>query len=100
MYHVFTTNESSAPTVHIGRYSQVVIGAVGSVDFGGGTLDIQTLTEAGGLHSVRTIDAAAFAALTDKNLRLELPDAAQVVFELSSSTTPNLYVEHKNQRDS
>lgn len=95
----FTADGSSEIGSHSGRYSQLTIGKEGAANFGGGELKIQKKTLDGGVHTIRTITEAAFAGLANKTLRLELPDATRLVVALSGSTSPQLYVEFRNQQD-
>ncbi len=84
---------------HQGRFSQISIGKEGAEDFGGGVLLIQKPTLDGGMHTVRQLTAKEFAGMKDKTLRLELPDQTNVFVKLTGSTSPDLYVEHNNQKD-
>tara|TARA_R110000851_G_scaffold9579_3_gene35583 strand:- start:33252 stop:33578 length:327 start_codon:yes stop_codon:yes gene_type:complete len=99
-YYTFSAN-GTMPDIfyHQGRFSQLTMGQVGAENFGGGSLLLQKTTLDGGLHTIRTITAADFALLQDKTLRLELPDETELKVTLTGSTTPNLYVEHRNQKD-
>ena len=98
--HTFTADEAGVELgPHQGRYSQLTIGQVGNADFGTGTLLIQKKTLGGGVHTVRSITAAQYAALQDKTVRLELPNGTAIVVEVTGATSPDLYVEHRNQED-
>jgi len=94
-------SNSADPFLHTHRYSQLTIGKVGSVDFGGGTLLIQktTLDGSGGLHDIDSLVLADFDALETKTVRLELTAGEEIVVTLTGSLTPDLYIEHRNQRD-
>lgn len=85
--------------MHQGRYSQITIGEVNAKDFGGGTLLIQKNTLNGSLHTVREITEAEYELMIDKTLRLELPDESEITVDLVGATAPNLYIEHRNQKD-
>lgn len=99
-HHTFTTNEKTTEELRSdGRFSQLAIGAVGSADFGGGTLLIHKDTLAQGLHTIRSITSTEFASLTNKSIKLELPSGTRIVLELTGATSPNLYVEYRNQDD-
>jgi len=99
-YHTFTADGVVPENwAHIGRFGQLTIGKVGAEDFGGGTLRIQKDTLDGGWHTVREITEAQFDTLQDKSIRTEFPDESKVRVELYGSTSPNLYVEYRNQKD-
>lgn len=93
----FSADGNSDEFSHTGRYSQITIGKVGSDDFGGGVVSINKTTLDGGTHVIRNISADQFAAMTNKTLRLELTNATKVFVSIAGSTTPDLYVEHRNQ---
>lgn len=100
-FKLFSADGSNTddPFIHNARYSQLTIGKVGSESFGGGTLLIQKTTLDGGLHTIESLDQAGFDALATKTIRLELTRGEEVIVTLGGSTTPNLYLEHRNQRD-
>jgi hypothetical protein len=99
-FYTFTVDGASPDNFsHQGRFSQLSIGKVGADNFGGGTLLICKPTIDGGQHVVRSIPVAEFIILKDKTIRLELPDETEIFIELTGSTSPNLYVEHRNQKD-
>jgi len=60
---------------------------------------IQKPTLDGGMHTIRSISEAEFNIIKDRTIRLELPDETPVFIALTGSTSPNLYVEHRNQKD-
>jgi hypothetical protein len=84
---------------HQGRYSQITMGSVDARDFGGGTLLIQKSTLNGSRHTIRSITAAEFDTMQDRTLRLELPDETVIYVEMTGSSSPNLYIEHRQQQD-
>jgi len=99
-FHTFTGNEAGVEiNNHLGRYSQLTIGKVGAVNFGGGNLLIQKRTLDDGVHTIRKITSAEFNEMVNKTIRLELPDGTLVILEMENSTSPSLYVEHRNQQD-
>lgn len=99
-YYTFTADGTLPEDfIHQGRYSQITMGKVTAEDMGGGSLLIQKLTLDGGLHTIRTITPEEFADMQDRTLRLELPDESVIKLSMSGSTTPNFYVEHRNQKD-
>ncbi len=84
---------------HQGRFSQITIGEVNAEDMGGGTLLIQKGTLNGSRHTIRIIPESEYLTMQDRTLRVELPDETLIYVELTGSTSPNLYVEHRQQQD-
>ncbi len=84
---------------HQGRFSQLTMGEVDAEDMGGGTLLIQKGTLNGSRHTIRRVPESEYLVMQDRTLRLELPDETLIYVELTGSTNPNLYVEHRQQQD-
>lgn len=84
------------------RFSQLAIGQIGNADFGTGSLLLKYPTRGisgtPGVHLLRTITAADFAALQDKTIQVELPADTDLTVELAGSTSPDLYVQWFSQR--
>lgn len=99
-FYTFVDNgEMPGQFFHQGRYSQITIGSIDAESFGGGTLLIQKDTLNGSVHTIRAITEDEFYTMQDRTLRMELPTNSTIRMSLINATSPNLYVEHRQQRN-
>ncbi len=96
--HTFTDNGRSPDWSHKTRTSTMRFGDETSVNFGGGTLYIQAQTEIGTYHTIRTIQS--LDELNNSAIIIEQPAGTRLSVRLEGATNPDLYVEHKEFRDS
>ena len=99
-YHTFTADgELPDNFLHQGRFSQITLGEVNAMDFGGGEIWLQKDTLNDSKHIVRIVTEDEFQIMQDRTLRVEMPPQSKLYISLVGAISPNLYVEHRQQHD-